>query len=102
MQDQPTERKHALIKIAAGDYVLLSNDAQTLWRIESYEDGPSYGLTDWPRDRTLWRLLRWTGDVGVGAYIDLGDRDRWEGVEDWFERRADAIEAALKQEAPDA
>lgn len=46
-----TERKYAMTRIATGDYLLPSNDARTIWRIERYTDGPSLGL-DWPR---VWR-----------------------------------------------
>ena len=36
----PVERKYALQRVKAGDYLLLSNDGRTLWRIARYtEDG---------------------------------------------------------------
>jgi hypothetical protein len=34
------ERKYAMVRLGAGDYLLPSNDAQTMWRISKYwEDG---------------------------------------------------------------
>jgi hypothetical protein len=56
-QLESVERRYALRKIAAGDYLLLSNDRQTLWRLNRYQDGPSYGLEDMPRDRWFWRVF---------------------------------------------
>jgi hypothetical protein len=89
------ERKYALTKVAAGDYLLPSNDAQTIWRLVRYEDGPSHGLADWPRDRPVWAAYRWTGPLGaVDAGIDAWDR--WELQESSCETRADAIQAALR------
>ena len=103
MQAEGTiERKYALIKIKPGDYFLPSNDGRTLWRITSYEDGPSSGL-DWPRDRTLWQLWRWEGDpalfeAGDLATIELAieDWDRWATEESSLETRRDAIRQAHK------
>lgn len=86
-----TERKYALTKVNAGDYLLPSNDGQTIWRFRTYEDGPTHGL-DWPRDRTLWGYYRWTGR---GDLVDLEDWDHWEGWRDGFDRRIDAINDAL-------
>lgn len=92
----PAERKYVLTRVAKGDYVFPSNDAATIWRVHTYEDGPSHGL-DWPRDRTLWALRRWwiTVDATSRSYVEVDDWDRWVIVQDGFERRADAIEAAL-------
>ena len=87
-----TERKYALKRIATGDYLLPSNDAQIFWRISAYEDGPSHGLDGWPRDINLWRVMRY---VGTGAFVDFEDSSVWREFEDGFKRRADAIEAAL-------
>lgn len=88
------ERRYAMIKLGSGDYLLPDNDAQTMWRIVRYTDGPSFGLEDWPRDRELWRLLVWT--LGFESLADRWDEwDLWEAREEGFERRADAVERAL-------
>jgi hypothetical protein len=90
-----SERKYALVKVGAGDYILPSDDAATLWRIRIYEDGPSHGL-DWPRDRDLWGIWRWTGLIGPTAYVDIDDWGHWEMVGGGYDRRREAIEAALR------
>lgn len=91
------ERIYALSKIATGDYLLPSNDAQTIYRISSYTDGPLMGL-DWPSDRTVWILRRWTGEVGPGWFVDTSAGDeRWEEVESCIPTRREAIETALRR-----
>lgn len=90
------ERKYALTKIAAGDYLLPSNDGKKLWRIAVYEDGPSHGL-DTPRDRSYWGVWRWTGDVGEGSYVDTTDWSQWDLWCQSHDTRAAAINAALKE-----
>lgn len=92
------ERKWVLSKLAAGDYMFASNDALTLWRIQRYVDGPSFGLMDWPRDRDLWRVRRWTGDFSTGEITreDAEDWSQWEPVEDGFDTRREAIDYALE------
>jgi hypothetical protein len=93
--DSQRSRKYALTKIAVGDYLLPSNSGKTIWRIRRYEDGPSHGLEDWPRDRKVWGIWRWDKPTGVGS-LDTGDWSRWEFYEGLLDTRADAIEAALK------
>ena len=97
-----TARAYSLIRIRAGDYLLPSNDGATLWRIRRYEDGPSYGLDDWPRDRLFWGAWRYVGRVawrdGLTAdqLDDLLDADAWDGPEgDYLTTRSAAIAAAL-------
>ena len=90
------ERKYALTRVGSGDYLLPSNDAQTIWRIQNYVDGPSYGLMEWPRDRKLWRVLRWTGVAGVGGYVDTAPEcDRWAEATTCLSTRRAAVEWAL-------
>jgi hypothetical protein len=95
------ERKYVLTKIGKGDYLLPSNDGRTLWRLRTYEDGPSHGL-DWPRDLTFWGIWKWnlpmTTDAGPGSLdtVDPDEWDRWEYVDGAYETRAQAIEAALR------
>jgi hypothetical protein len=96
------ERKWVLTKVGPGDYLLPSNDAQTLWRLRSYEDGPSHGLdVNWSRDRTFWELWRWKGRIDeheeIAESLDEGRwSDRWEHVESSLASRREAIDAALR------
>jgi hypothetical protein len=95
-QDTPV-RKYALTRVATGDYIFPSNDGKTIWRVAKYEDGPSHGLDEMPRDRELWGLWKWREPIGLQSpYVDTGDWNRWEFWEGWHETRQEAIDAALK------
>lgn len=89
------ERKYALSRIRAGDYVLPGNDGQTLWRVTRYQDGPSSGLEHMVRDKDFWGLWKWPAPISEGSFIDLQDWDRWEFYEGLFPDRASAIDKAL-------
>ncbi len=92
------ERKYALTRIEKGDYLWASNDAKTIWRLSTYTEGPSRGLVDWPRDRTVWGLWRWDGPRREGLELngeDVDDWNYWEMWEGMFETRTAAIEAAM-------
>lgn len=97
-EPEAIERKWVLSKIAAGDYLLPSNDGRTLWRITRYVDGPSAGL-DIPRDRDFWAVRHWQEEVGRGDVVDVEDWDRWVLRSDMWVSRAAAIDAALRSEA---
>lgn len=90
------QRKYALTKIQSGDYILPGNDGQTLYRLTTYEDGPSHGLVDWPRDRTFWGVWRYTRRVSEGGSLDVDNWDDWEMVGTYCETRKDAIDEALR------
>lgn len=90
------ERKYALTKIAAGDYLLPSNDGRTLWRIRLYTEGPSSGIEDWDHDRDVWGIWRWTDKIKPGSFVDVEDWSRWEFYEGMYEKRSEAIDGALK------
>lgn len=95
------ERRFALRRIGAGDYLLPSNDGRTLWRLQRYEDGPSYGLDDWSRDRTFWRTLRWPESISRGTKLDqfdISNLGRWREVADLLSTRRAAIEIALRSD----
>lgn len=98
----PVERKYVLTKLGVGDYLLPSNDAQTLWRIRSYEDGPTWGLDPevFPRDFKLWSIYRWTGNAedahAIAASVENDDFDLWETYDQGgYRTRREAVEAAL-------
>lgn len=91
------KRKYALTKVAAGDYLLPSNDAQTIWRIAQYVDGPSYGIVEgMDRDRQFWGVWRSIDRITGDATIDPSDWSRWEMYDQGYDRRSDAIDAALR------
>jgi hypothetical protein len=100
------DRKYAMSKgTGPGDWLLLSNDGKTLWRIRKYEDGPSLGLEDWPNDKEVWGIWKWLGKIEPGAHIDLKDGGQWDFWEGTIETRALAVEGALRisdREAADA
>jgi hypothetical protein len=91
-----TERKYALTKVASGDYLLPSNDGKSLWRIRVYTEGPSSGLEDWPADRDVWGVWKWTEMVCPGSYADTENESEWDFWEGLYETRKSAINAALK------
>lgn len=91
----PTERRYAMQRVAAGDYLLPSNGGRVLWRIRRYTDGPSAGL-EIPRDRDFWGVWRWDGEIVPGAALDLDDWSRWDFWEGSHDTRADAVDAALR------
>lgn len=90
------ERKYALTKIAAGDYLLPSNDGKTMWRITTYTEGPSSGIDAWPRDKQVWGIWKWMGPVGLGSAVDTEDWSRWDFFDGLNDTRQAAIDAALK------
>jgi hypothetical protein len=95
VEERP-ERKYALTKVKAGDYVFPANDLQVVWRIVRYEDGPSHGIDDWPKDREVWGLWKWIGPVGAGSVVELENWDRWTLVASTLDTRQAAIDHALK------
>ena len=94
------ERKYALHRIATGDYLLPSNDAKTVWRIAKYTEGPSSGVEGWTRDREVWGCWKWHRPMEIGNAVDTGDWSGWEFWEGMCETRQEAVDAALKADAP--
>ena len=95
MQAERTERKYVMTKVGAGDYLLPSNDAKTIWRIMKYEDGPSHGIVEgMDRDEMFWGIWRWTGRV-PGDTLDPDDWDLWEMYDGSCASRAEAVRVAL-------
>lgn len=89
------ERKYALRRIEAGDYLMPSNDGKVCWRLSRTE---ILGL----RGDLIggWGLYKWIGGGSWPSTMeDVDDWDRWES---WAECRSreDAIQAALIEGAP--
>lgn len=97
------KRKYAMSKGAGpGDWLQLSNDGKTLWRIRRYEDGPSHGLEGWPRDKEIWGMWKWLGKIEPGASMDLEDKGQWDFWEGFCESRKEAVKRALEISAKEA
>lgn len=84
------ERNYVMTKLAAGDWLLPSNDGQTLWRIR-IETEPIGG-----QDVDYWAIWKWRGSVEPGAYMDPDNWDQWEHREGWHKTRRSATETALR------
>lgn len=100
-----TDRKYQMTRLAKGDYLLPSNDAQTLWRIYTYEEEGS--LVESLPDGTeravrgvFWACAR-RPMPKPGELVDLEGWDgEWEFWAGPLPTRADAISEALR--APEA
>lgn len=95
-----TERKYALTRVKAGDYLLLSNDGKTVWRIATYAEGGSARKLDnnnreVPITGTFWGLWKYTGrslhNINTEEWSDF---DMFEGM---LLSRREAVNAAMKQ-----
>jgi hypothetical protein len=100
-----------MVRIAAGDYLLPSNDGETLWRLFQYDEDGS--LVEYPPDDRkhehgrrvrgkFWNLWRYREPLP--AFVDefaldeeiLDDWERWSLVETLLPTRRAAIESALR------
>jgi hypothetical protein len=93
-------RRYALIRVTKGDDLLPANDRRTLWRLCTYEDGPSHGLTEMARDVTYWGV--WKYDHGFPTEadlltdVDLTEWDYWQMVSSNLPTRRDAIAEVMR------
>lgn len=84
------ERKYVLTKIAAGDYLLPSNDGDVLWRFVK-NDGEFEG----------WSIYRWDPEHNEKPLYELdtthADPDDWNQWQNYglAQSRQEAIEHAL-------
>jgi hypothetical protein len=84
------ERRFPLVKIRAGDWLLLSNDRRTLWRIYRFDDD----------GQNWWATARFDGTPAQA--VDVAEElehawDRWVTTEYYLETRQEAIDEALKR-----
>lgn len=102
-----SERRYQMIRLRAGDYLLPSNDLETMFRIASYQE---HGDAEWRDEQGRWHKI-------VGTYWsvyamrmaklkaltenpvtddeDVLDWNEWEHRSDGFGSRRAAIEDAL-------
>ncbi len=77
---------YTMTRLGKGDYLLPSNDAQTLWRLYRWEEG--------------WNLWRWDGGFptldSINAALEMDDWSRWECWSGPFATRAEAIRDAIR------
>lgn len=95
-------RKYAMTRVRKGDYLLPSNDAQTLWRIYQYEEDGSL-IHELP-DRTEKPVVGWFWATAkrpmpregafVGDILEWDDWEFWSGPHSTLHR---AIEEALRR-----
>lgn len=96
------ERRYSLVRVAAGDYLLPSNDRETLWRIYSYREDGSLEV-----ERAGGGFRKVTGQFWAAARYkrsleptvlpdDALEWDNWETWEAGCATRAEAIEEALR------
>lgn len=96
------KRKYVLSRIAAGDYIFLSNDAKTLWRVYRYEEDGSLVDGDQPVTGQFWAAARFDGTVAAAERLMKQDPDEfigWTSWEHWaspLRTREEAIEEALR------
>lgn len=95
------ERKYALTRIKAGDYLLPSNDGATLFRLATYEED---GSGEFSSDGKTWRVLRGTFwavyrrpmpalDQATADLLEWSDA--WEWIAGPLDTRQQAIGEAL-------
>ena len=87
------DRRYRMMRIETGDYLLLSNDLQTLWRITVFEDeevtkGGGY------RNITVWGLSSRPYPKPFDD-VDLADWDGWHDYWYGHRTRKEAIHAAM-------
>ena len=104
------ERKYAMTRLGRGDYLLPSNDAQTLWRVYAYEeDGSATYQTEFipgkgpsGPERVLrgrfWALARRPMPEMGFLVSDLFEWDDWQFWAGPLQSREQAIRYALSHE----
>lgn len=98
------DRRHAMIRLGAGDWLLPSNDRKMLWRFVQHRDGTAYGLVDVPfEDKVFWRALYMSMEQAEAMYRSDQFADQWSSVwheADWYlPSRKAAIEVAMRRDA---
>lgn len=99
------ERKYALTRLSKGDYLLPSNDAQTLWRVYTYEEDGSASFVIRDGSEQVIKGIFWALAKRPMPNPDVPfDLEEWEGWVPWadlFDSRKEAIEDALRYTKPE-
>lgn len=105
---QDTQRRYALTRVRAGDYIVPSNDGTQLWRISSYDETGLGERLDsngkWhPITGTFWQTAKFELTVeqmharwGDDLPDDFLDWDRWQFWAGGYRSRRDALADALR------
>jgi hypothetical protein len=99
-------KRHTLIRVEAGDYLLLTDDRRSFWRLYRYhEDGSAVHLwiDEAGREQerritgTFWAVASWVGATPTPGTMpnDLTAWHHWQTEENLLRSRRDAMEAAL-------
>lgn len=86
------DRKFQMVRVEAGDYLLVSNDTKTLWRIKRVME-----IDEKDRDVPMWEVWRWHRPFSpeLAYEVEPDEWGSWSYVSGSFYRRADAIDDAL-------
>jgi hypothetical protein len=94
------ERRFALTRLRAGDYLLPSNDERGLYRVQAYdEDGSLSSYSGGEIRGRFWLIYVHAGEVDrdalgriTGGVVDPDDSYSWIVIEQGFPTRKAAIE----------
>ena len=100
------ERRYQMIRLEAGDYLLPSNDLETLWRVYSYTEDGSLSYIDGGTGKeryvtgTFWATAKYNRGRPRDAFLDaeILEWHVWDTWETGLRSRSDALDAALSCE----
>ena len=93
-----TDRRYALVRLAPGDWLWMSDDRRRLYRLVRHPDG-SWLMEDWPSGKPTWAAWEYRGDVHDLAGVEIEDWDQWDLYAAGYATRRDALAAAIAREA---
>lgn len=93
------EREFAMIKLGKGDWLLVANDGETLWRIsryaDDYVDGKTGATVHW-QPWGCWRCESTVAEMETASDREWLEWDRWDFWCGGTRTRAEAIQEALR------
>lgn len=99
MSVERPERLWQMSRVAKGDYLLLSNDKRTLWRIWSYvEDGSATDVLGRRIVGTFWECSYYRDGVPDERELvdDVLDARRWHPWATMLRTRREAVDEAMR------